>query len=41
MDFNVPQSLRGIGHYVKIAEEFSKRDLAITYWGLLNFLKNF
>jgi vacuolar protein sorting-associated protein VTA1 len=34
MNFNVPPSLRGIGHYVKIAEEFLQRDVAIAYWAL-------
>jgi vacuolar protein sorting-associated protein VTA1 len=34
MNFNVPQSLRPIAHYVKIAQEFAQRDICISYWAL-------
>ena len=34
MNFNVPAQLRPIAHYVKIAQEYSQRDIVISYWAL-------
>lgn len=33
---DIPATLRGIAHYVKIANEYAQRDVVIYYWSKLN-----